>query len=362
MRYSNLKIVQVVPVLAFGDAIGNETIALKNLMNELGYKTEIYYYSGMDSRLPKKVAKPMRKLRVKPDDIIIYHLATGTQANYDIAHYNCKIIVRYHNITPPEYFEGYDEAARKVCEDGYAGARYLADKVDYVWADSQYNLNDLKKMGYKCPAEVIPIILAMDDYDKKPNVNTVEKYKDGTINFLFTGRVVPNKKLENVIDSFYYYHQYIDTNSRLIFVGNCESTPRYYQKLQHYIEKLGIKKSVVFPGHIRFDEVLAFYEVADAFICLSEHEGFCVPLVEAMKFNVPIVAYNSSAIGETLGGAGILLEDNNPFYVAEWMNLLITDYAMRSQVIDEQRERLQYFMPENVKKQFYESIKKIVTK
>ena len=346
-----MRIVQVTPVVAFGDAVGNETVALKKMLQEAGYNTEIYYLNGIDSRLPKNTAKPISKMKVNKDDILLYHMATGTDLNYMLEKYDCHKIIRYHNITPPEFFKGINDSAFTGCAEGYRGVKYLADKMDYILADSSYNLGDLKRMGYSCDGEVIPILLDFEDYKKKPNEAIVQKYQDGYTNFLFTGRVVPNKRPEDVIRAFYCYKKYINEKSRLFLVGNYTGMEKYYNRLQAYIKELGLS-DVIFSGHIKFDEILAYYSIADAFVCMSEHEGFCVPLLESMSFDVPIIAYNSSAIGETLGGSGILLEDKDPKYVAEWMNKLVTDQELRETVIANERERLAYFQYENMKKLF----------
>lgn len=355
-----MKIVQVLPVVAFGDAIGNETLALKDMLSKAGYKTEVYYSDGIDHRLPKGTAKHISKLKVTKEDIMIYHLATGTDLNFMIAKYPCRKVIRYHNITPPHFFKGYNETSQSICEEGYRGAAYLSEVADYIWADSAYNKNDLIHMGYSCPGEVIPILLAMDDYSKQPSKTIINRYNgDGFQNFLFTGRIVPNKKSEDIISAFYCYHKFIDEKSRLFLVGNYTGMERYYNRLKSFIKELELESSVIFPGHIKFDEILAYYTIADVFVCMSEHEGFCVPLIEAMYFKTPIIAYDSSAIAETLGGSGILLKDKNPRIVAEWMNRMICDKDLRVKIVENQTERLDFFKPENVKDAFLTSIKDI---
>lgn len=356
-----MKIVQVLPIVAFGDAVGNETRALKKMLTDAGYKSEIYYSEGIDNRLPKNTAKHISKMSLEKDDIMIYHLATGTDLNYMIENYNCRKIVRYHNITPPEFFKGYNATSQSICKKGYEGARYLADKVDYILADSAYNLNDLKKMGYTCEGEVIPILLDLEDYEKKPNEAVIKRYSDdGYVNFLFTGRVVPNKKPEDVIEAFYFYHGFINPKSRLFLVGNYTGMERYYNRLKSYLKQLELEDCVIFPGHIKFDEILAYYSIADAFVCMSEHEGFCVPLVEAMFFRVPVIAYNSSAIAETLGGSGILLQEKDPRITAEWMHRITSDERLRNTVIANEQERLEFFRHENVERMFRDSLEKLI--
>ena len=127
-------------------------------------------------------------------------------------------------------------------------------------------------------------------------------YDDDYVNILFTGRVVPNKKQEDVIEAFYYYKRFIQPKSRLILVGSFAGIDKYHDQLEAYVNKLGLE-DVIFTGQIKFDEILAYYQLADLFLCMSEHEGFCVPIVEAMYFNVPVIARDTSAIAWTLAGS-----------------------------------------------------------
>lgn len=345
-----MRILQVLPVLAFGDAIGNDTITLKDTLKDAGYKTEIYA-EVIDSRLPKATAIQIEKLKVDKEDIILYHLSTGSRLNYEILKYECKKVLIYHNITPPDFFSGYNEEAKQNCIDGLAAVEYLADKVDYCLADSEFNKQELIALGYTCKIDVLPILITFDDFKKVPNKEVLDKYKGNTKNIIFTGRIAPNKKHEDLIAAFYYYQKYYEENARLFLVGSYGGMEKYYEKLGRYAEQLDVK-NVIFTGHIKFDEILAYYKLADLLLCMSEHEGFCVPLVEAMYFNVPVVAFESTAIGDTLGGSGILLKEKEPEVTAGVMNRVLTDASLYDSIIKNQQERLLYFQHEKVKVQF----------
>ena len=352
-----MRIVQILPTLAYGDAIGNDTIALKNALNELGYETAIYA-ENIGAGIKNKIALSLEKMpKLTEQDVIIYHLSTGTVLNEKIAEYSAKKIIMYHNVTPPSFFENYDKYIYMINTWALEGVKFLANQADYCLADSELNKKELIKMGYTCDIDVLPILIPFDDYLKKPDAAIMQKYNDGCTNIIFTGRVVPNKKQEDVIKSFCYYKKYFDSTARLFIVGSFKETDTYYQKLQEYVYRLGVK-DVFFTGHIRFDEILAYYKIADLFLCLSEHEGFCVPLVESMIFDVPIVAYNSSAIPSTLGGAGLLLESKDPVLVAGAMDRVIRNQKLREKIIENQRERLQDFRYEIIKEKFAEYLQK----
>ncbi len=354
-----MRIIQLLPTLAYGDAVSNDTIALKQAICELGYKTAIYA-ENIDPRLPKGVAYSINKIPVMDsNDIIIYHLSTGTDLNYKIVEYKCKKIIIYHNITPPEYFRGYSNEAFLLSTEGLKATKYLADKVDYCLSDSFYNKKILLDMNYKCSIDVLPILIPFEDYRKTPNKKIIEAYNNSAINIIFTGRIAPNKKHEDIVNSFYYYKNYVNPNSRLFLIGSYLGTEKYYQKLKSYVAALRLS-DVIFTGHIDFDEIIAYYKIADVFLCMSEHEGFCVPLVEAMYHNVPIIAYDSSAIADTLGGSGILLQGKNPMMISEMINKLINDTNLRKTVVMNQKKRLNDFSYENIKSKFINYINKFI--
>lgn len=351
-----MRIIQLLPTLLFGDAVGNDTIALKGAIKNMGFDTEIYAET-VDKRLPDGTAKKIGKLKkIKEDDVIIYHKAIGTDLTFKLADYKCRKIMVYHNITPPEFFRPYSFSSVKLTEYGYKGVDFLKDKIEYVLADSSYNKIELIKMGYKCPIDVRPILIKFDDYRQTPDADTIKKYSDGKTNIVFVGRIAPNKKQEDLIKAFCCYKKR-DPNSRLILVGSYSGMENYYERLVKYAEALGVADDVVFTGHIKFSSILAFYKVADVFLCLSQHEGFCVPLAEAMFFDVPIVAYDMAAISDTLGGCGVLIDDNSPEYVSAVVDRVVHDEKLKEQIISGQRKRLEDFSYDRIRDIFEKQLK-----
>lgn len=354
-----MRVIQLLPVLAYGDAIGNDTIALKAALAKAGYESEIYA-EVIDDRLPKGTARQVEELKVKKKDILFYHLSTCSKLNYKLEEYDCRRMILYHNITPPQFFEGINDDVKKNCQDGLDGAVHLADKVEYAMADSEFNKQDLIRMGYKCSVDVLPILIAFEDYAKKPSKKVLNTYDDEITNIIFTGRVAPNKKQEDVIRAFHFYHKELNPASRLFIVGSYSGMEQYYGMLQEYVERLGLEESVYFTGHIKFDEILAYYKLADLFLCMSEHEGFCVPLVEAMYFNTPIVAYDSSAVGETLGGSGFLLDRKDPVETAMVMDRILKTPELKEKILENQKARLKYFDNSKIEEQFINLMEKYV--
>ena len=356
-----MRIVQLLPTLSFGDAIGNDTIALRGAIRDMGFDTDIYA-ENIDKRLPAGSGQSIEKLKgLKSDDIILYHKSTGTDLTFKIDNFKCRRIMVYHNITPPEFFRPYSTAATALTEYGYKGVEFLRDKVEYCLADSGYNRGELLKMGYKCPIDVRPILIRFEDYKQAPDEETLKKYKDGKTNLVFVGRIAPNKKQEDVIRAFYCYKR-INPESRLILVGSYSGMENYYNRLVKYAAALGLSDDVVFTGHIKFSAILAFYRAADVFVCMSQHEGFCVPLVEAMFFDVPIVAYDTSAISDTLGGSGFLTDDNDPVFTAAVIDRIVRDKALREEIISGQRRRLEDFSYEHIRDIFDKQLRDFISR
>lgn len=344
-----MRVIQMVPILLPGDAVGNDVLAIERALLEQGYETGIYFRSAPEKT--RSLGKTWDKLRLTEKDVLLYHHATGDDMCYQLEKFPCRKILVYHNITPPEFFRGISKQVMRGTEAGLRCTQYLADKVDYCLADSEYNKQDLRAMGYTCPISVRPILIPFSDYEREPDAVTLKKYQDGVTNILFVGRVAPNKKFEDVIRAFYYYKMQKNSNSRLLLVGSSGGMENYQRALEEYVRELGIEESVVFSGHVSFPEILAYYHVADLFLCMSEHEGFCVPLVEAMFFDVPIIAYDSTAIPSTLGGSGVLAKEKSPAFIGELMHRILSDEQLKEQLIAGQKKRLEDFTYEKISAQ-----------
>lgn len=345
-----MRIVQILPVIAFGDAIGNHVIALSKIFNDNGYKCKVYA-EVVDSRLPVGTAQSIEQYKKQDGDVILYHMSTGSPLNRKVLDYGVPVILNYHNITPPEFFAKYNKGAEKSCKDAREDLAYLADKVQGCISDSQYNQQELVDLGYTCKMTVIPILIAFDDYKKKPDNEVIKECKDGYTNILFVGRVVPNKKQEDLIEAFYYYKKHYNPKSRLIIAGSFAGIDDYVKELKWYVNWLELE-DVIFTGQISFPKILAYYHAADMFLCMSEHEGFCVPLVESMYFGVPIIACESTAIADTLGNAGILLQEKKPLETAAVMNYLMEHKELQEAIKENQKERLEQFEHKRIADKF----------
>lgn len=344
------RIIQLTPTITPGDAVSNDVLAMREVLTELGSDNAIYCI-GMAEKF-RRIAKPFHSYRPRPDDILLYHMSIGSEMSSfvrDVAVMR-KLMV-YHNITPPEFFDGFPTLQRG-CRQGRRELEELAPVIDFAFADSDYNRTELEALGYRS-TKTLPIIFDKTEYmETKVTAAVMEDMrKDGFVNILFVGRFAPNKKQEDVIRSFHLYNSHINPKSRLILIGNDSGTESYRYSLGEYIRELGVK-NVVLPGHVPFADILAYYRSADLFLCMSEHEGFCVPLIEAMVFDLPIIAFASTAIPDTLGTSGVLMQEKNHALIAETMHELITNPMLRTAVVEGQRNRLRHFDAARTKESF----------
>ena len=356
-----MKIYQIVASLNFGDAIGNDVVAKKHVIEDMGIETEIYA-AGIAAKVTEPGAYLLDNMpKVNEDDIVIYHMGNGSPVNHMVTELNCRKIMVYHNITPYEFFGIDNISSSENCRIGIEDMKnHMKGKFDSYIADSEFNKSDMVKMGYnESLIDVIPVIVPFDDYKQEPDPDMVQKLSDGITNIIFVGRIAPNKKQEDIIRAFAYYKENVNPSSRLILVGSHDANGMYYPDLISYTEKLGVS-DVIFPGHITFAEILAIYKTAHVFLCMSEHEGFCVPLLEAMTFDVPVIAYNACAVPETIGGAGVVVDSKNPVFLSKVIDEVVNNAEMRSMITEAQRRRLEDFRYEKIKDDFQKYLRKFM--
>lgn len=353
-----MRIFQVIENIVYGDAISNYCVNICKLLKERGYETAIYAVH-YDKRLDDELVLPLDHLpSLMKDDLIIYQMCQKSIINTMITEWGCKKACIYHNITPAHFFLPYDVFQPAFQKRGLREIKKLNKAFDYIWGDSVFNCQDLITMGYdKNKVTVFPILIDFDDFLQDPDEKIRNKYSDEWVNILFVGRIAPNKKQEDIIRIFTYYKKYMNQKSRLILIGSFFNAA-YQNCLEKYIEELDVK-DVIFPGHISFKEILGFYKTADIFLCMSEHEGFCVPLLEAMLFDVPIIAYECTAVPETLGGSGVLVREKNPAKVSFMIDQIIKNEELKKEMIEKQRRRLNDFSFEKVSRKLLEQIEKI---
>lgn len=347
------RIVQLSPNITSGDAVSSDAFMMSEVLSRMGYAAETVCLSASE-----KVAGRVTLLRdfsEKPDDIFLYHMSIGSAlSGYVIdSHVKRKLMV-YHNITPHEYFDQTSELSR-ACKQGRIELRALRDVTDFAICDSPFNKEELDVLGYR-ETSVLPIVFDENACRSVPPDRAIlEKYRDGWVNILFVGRIAPNKKQEDVVHSFHLYNKYINPKSRLFLVGGTVHSDRYMGALKRYVRENKIQ-NVIFSGRVSSREIAAYYTLADLFLCESEHEGFCVPLLEAFAFGVPVLAYSACAVPWTMGKSGVLFSEKNHAEIAELIHLITSNPELKEKILRRQRERLKDFSAEKTKKSFEELI------
>jgi glycosyltransferase involved in cell wall biosynthesis len=233
---------------------------------------------------------------------------------------------------------GFHSHLARLCHHGRRELRAFAARTELALGDSEFNRRELVEAGFRRTG-VLPIVLDLAVYERRPAPVIRGLYGDGRRNILFVGRIIPNKRIDDLIRVFAVYQRYLDPHSRLLLVGDHRGHERYFDRLQEMVRALRLDE-VVFTGHVDDDELLAYYAVSCLFLCLSEHEGYCVPVVEAMHLGVPVLAYDAGAVAETLRGGGILLKQKRPEVVAELMQEVLTNAALRMCVLESQRRAI----------------------
>jgi glycosyltransferase involved in cell wall biosynthesis len=266
-------------------------------------------------------------------------------------------VLQYHNITPAAFFAPYDAVLFRLAALGRQELRSLIGHVDLALGDSEFNRQELEQLGF-APTGVMPIAVDTERITSAPRRPALDKILgDGLINILFVGRIVPNKRIEDHIRLAELYKRYVDNYYRFIFVGRYDGLPRYYAQVRALISEFRmLPDRFWFTGPVPDEDLATFYRCADVYVSLSEHEGFCVPLVEAMAADVPVLAYAAGAVPETLGGAGMLFEPKDLELAAEMLGMLVYDRPVRDRVLEGQRRRLADFAPARIEQRLSEIV------
>ena len=330
---------QVVAALSPGDAVCNEAFVFQRLLRARGYESEIYAGAIAPEMTGRGLpAADYSKRASTADSVSIFHFAIGSPVAERVLARNEPLILRYHNVTPYEFFLGFSGHLVGLTYHGARDLARFAPRTALGLAVSEFNRRDLQAASFG-PTEVLPLAMNMEALEEPPDRVVMSRFLDGRKNLIFVGRVAPNKKIEDLIRVFCAYQRYVEPESRLFIVGDGRGFEHYTRRLHEMVSHLRIDE-VVFAGAVTQGELNAYYRLADVFLGLSEHEGYGAPLIEAMRFDLPVLAFDAGAVRETLQGGGVLLTDKRPEVVAEFLGMVIEDAALRKAVLETQAAAL----------------------
>ena len=335
---------QFIPTLDPG-AVGSHTLEIQRTLRAAGWHSEVFSeftkepYDGLAHRFTDYG----RTVDAHDDDIVVYHAAIGSSvADWLMSRRPPRFVVDYHNITPPSWFETWEPGLAYGLGWGRAQLRRLGRRARFALADSAFNEGELRDAGFRRTA-VMPILIPPEELGGAADPATVDRLRDAPgARWVFVGRLAPNKRQHLLIAALSVYRKTYDPHARLFLVGG-SSSPGYEQALRQYSADLGVADAVVLTGPVSGSERNAHYEAADAYVCASGHEGFCVPLLEAWHHRVPVIAVAAAAVPETLGGAGVLLPSTSPFDIAAAAARVIGDPALGTALREAGTRRLEDF-------------------
>jgi glycosyltransferase involved in cell wall biosynthesis len=350
-----MRVDQLIPAYHRGDAIGDTAFHLKQFFLSQGFQSDIYCLTR-DSVLEEESQLFFASPDPNPEDITILHFALPSPLTQAFIKLASRKVMIYHNITPDTYFEGFNPEMARISRLGREELKSLSPHVELSLADSEYNRQELTALGFK-KTEVFPLFIDYKKYEKPASNFMLQLFKDDRLNMLFVGRIVPNKRIDALIKVLFYYKKYVSPLVRLIIVGKTGSLPKYYESLVQLADEFYLKpEEICFTGHIPDEEMFALYKASDIFLSLSEHEGFGLPFVESMIFDLPIIAFNSTAVPFTLGDSGVLIDDNGCVdKIGELIHLVATDEAIRKTIISSQRLQLERYKSADLREFLLES-------
>ncbi|MEO8259236.1 MAG: glycosyltransferase [Acidobacteriota bacterium] len=333
---------QWVPAAHRGDAIGDSARRVRDLLRGRGHDSDLFALT-IDDDLRDEV-RPFGDGAARRGELTIFHFALPSPMTAAFASLAGGRILQYHNITPAAFFAPYDPVLFRLAALGRAELATLVGQVDLALGDSEYNRQELESLGF-APTGVFPIAVDTSRITQPVERPALERILDDElVNFLFVGRIAPNKKIEDHLYLAEQYKRYVDAYYRFIFIGRYDVVPRYYATIRALMSEYRLRNDrFIFTGPVPDEELAVYFRHAAVYISMSEHEGFCVPLLEAMAADVPVMAYAAAAVPDTLGGAGVQFAPKDMEYAAELLAALAFDDDLRMRVIAGQRRRLADF-------------------
>lgn len=338
-----------------GDATTDQALLIRRWLRELGFISNIYAIH----RQPAIAADilPMADYRPGQEErFVIYHHAIGTDTADKLLDLSIPLILIYHNITPPDFFTTIDPLLSRQLVRGLAQLEAFRPQAALALGDSYYSERELLKIGFRHTG-VLPIVLDSVRYDLPSLPALADHTQERGPLLLFVGRLAPNKRQEDLLKLLHFYRR-IEPNAELILVGGIHHRD-YYRWLLELAGSLNLDPAVTFAGHVSHEVMVSYYHRASVFVCMSEHEGFGKPLIESMYLGLPVLAFASTAIPETMGKAGILFHRKDYEVLAEAIDILVKDGRLRAQVVEVQKQRAKAFLEPQVRERWHHFLQEL---
>lgn len=317
-----------------GDAIGHDILGMYDILTQFGYKSYIFAenYLGKAKSYHVNAAK-INELSENNSNILIYHHSIFWENGEKLLlKFRGKIIFKYHNITPHDYFKNYSDTLYARCYQGIEQTKRLVQKYGECmwWGDSRYNNQNLQEFGLDPKfCMTVPPFNVLDELEAiEPNFEIIDSLVNNkNNNILFVGRVAPNKGHKYLIEIINAYQQMYGSTIHLWIVGSLDHNDckSYNNEIINLINKYGLTQNITLTDKLPIEDIKAYYLACDAFLCMSEHEGFCVPIIEAQKLMLPLVTFGGSALSETVGQNQIIVNDFDYDFAASALFTIFSD-------------------------------------
>ncbi len=340
----------VLPTIEYG-AVGNHALAINNELQSRRIEFDSYAETIRDPF--KDLFKTMKELEnsLNSNDVVFYQLAGPSPMADLLAESKCSLIVNYHNITPARFFDRWSSPTANAITAGRAQLAKLAPLTKAAIAVSNYNASELVELGYR-NVEVIPPVFSDKFYSNIGDKSDLNRW-------LYVGRIAPHKNIHVLIRAFELFCDNYNPDAQLTIVGSCD-TPLYGKAIDELIIDRNLSEKISIANNAPLEKLEEIYSKAGVFVMASEHEGFCVPIIEAMASSVPVVAVNKAAIGETSSSAAILVKSPDPYQITEAVIKLMEDEDLRVQQIERGLTRSQLFHPQTSLKLYGDYIQGLI--
>ncbi len=339
---------QVLTGATAGDAITMHALDIQRWLNQLGVRSDIYalhLHESMQAQI-----RPLTSYRPRRDEpCVIYHHSIGSDVPDYLLARPPRLLLIYHNVTPPEFFANVHPGWAQLAQQGRAQLGELRAKTALALADSAFNEADLRAAGYANTA-VLPIALPQAQYAGLLNETLAQELARKRPLLLFVGRFSPNKRQEDLVKLLTAYRR-IQPNAHLALVGD-PWIIGYDRFVRDMAAHLDMETALLMPGKVSQQDLVTYYRSAALYVSMSEHEGFGKPLIESMYLGLPILAYAVPGVTDTLGKTGVRVCAKDLARLAELADILVTDQALRQRLIARQREHVQQFLETAVQRQF----------